>query len=151
MVVVGLQSALRDNYNIIPLPHTTTHTPIDRVDYVATSIHKSLLILPVTVFFRKEEYFGATSEAMLDTDASGNLISLELVDLLELPITMFEPGNEIKYYLADDTVYTSRATVTIHLKLHNTQHKETITLRILETSSFPIILGLSWFQLHNPN
>ncbi|CEP12795.1 hypothetical protein [Parasitella parasitica] len=87
---------------------------------------------------------------MVDTGASSNFISLDLVKQFNLDIENCAPGEEMFFRLANNTVYTSRSTTTITLRLDNTMHGETITLRVIDGASFSIILCMPWLRRHNP-
>ncbi|CEP16232.1 hypothetical protein [Parasitella parasitica] len=111
-----------------------------------TSSHDSLFVLPVTV----NEFHDDETEALVDTGAADNFISLRLVDEMSLHFTMCKPEDQTKFRLANNEIYQCRAITTINLKINNTNHEEEVTFKILEDAFFDIILGMPWIKLHNP-
>ncbi|CEP08715.1 hypothetical protein, partial, partial [Parasitella parasitica] len=63
-----------------------------------TSSHDSLFVLPVTV----NEFHDDKTEALIDTGAADNFISLRLVDEMSLHFTMCKPEDQTKFRLANN-------------------------------------------------
>ncbi|KAI8636941.1 hypothetical protein BD408DRAFT_459117 [Parasitella parasitica] len=111
---------------------------LNHIRSTAMSDHFALFILPAFLYYGDDEEFVTTTEAMVDTGASSNFISSELVQRLNLEVEHNAPGEEMFFRLANNSVYVSRTTTTITLRLDNSMHEEVITLRIIEGASFEL-------------
>ncbi|CEP11773.1 hypothetical protein [Parasitella parasitica] len=144
---------MRSYYKGVPATKRARLAQHQRLGYVkstAASDHFALFILPAFLYYGEDEEFVKTIEAMVDTGASPNFISWDLVQEFNLEVELCAPGEEMFLRLANNTVYNSRSTITITLRLDNTMHEEIITLRVIDGASFSIILGMPWLRRHNP-
>ncbi|CEP08736.1 hypothetical protein, partial, partial [Parasitella parasitica] len=104
----------------------------------------------ITLYHGDNEEDATNTRALLDSGAIHNFASLALVDYLRVPVEKFPTNERCVYRLADGSLYTCKAFCAITMRIDGTHHEETVVFRILETCSFPIILGMDWIKRHDP-
>ena len=88
------------------------------------------------------------SHALLDSGASTNLISEALVLASKIPVV--KKLHSYNVVLADNSVITSIVFKTIPIWLRMGPHKEKISFDVMNSLSYPLIIGFPWLRAHNP-
>ncbi|KAG2190700.1 hypothetical protein INT47_007742 [Mucor saturninus] len=85
---------------------------------------------------------------MIDSGASASFIDASLVRKTGL---LSQPSSEAtNFRLANNSIQSSAMSSTVFMQIAGTHHEEFITLRHLEPSAHPVILGMNWLKRHNP-
>ncbi|KAG2204465.1 hypothetical protein INT47_005256 [Mucor saturninus] len=117
----------------------------DDILYVAESLDENLLVIPITI---KLDNILFTTTALIDSGASASFIDASLVRKTGL---LSQPSSEaITFRLANNSIQSSAMSSTVFMQIAGTHHEEFITLRHLEPSAHPVILGMNWLKRHNP-
>ena len=109
-------------------------------------------VIPTTLSSIDDKISVTDDASLLDTGATGSskgYISPEFAESAKLPLTPLP--YPIPVYNVDGTLNASgsiKYTCTTNLTIGD--HVETITLRVTNTGSSNVILGLEWLRLHNP-
>ena len=88
--------------------------------------------------------------AMVDSGATGNFISRNLVDINDLPTR--KKKRSYKLRLADGSVFSTGKVEeeTRSLPVTIQRHHEEITFDIIGMATYNVILGMPWLNKHNP-
>jgi transposase InsO family protein len=132
-------------------PSTNTTKPKKKVSFSAASVQPhvpdsvSLFYVPVSIQLPRKTI---QSFALLDIGASANFISSDLVTQYDIPASSLPES--VPLNLADGSSATPVSQFAPSLSLTIGNHSELTSLMITRTSH-PLVLGLPWFQTHNPS
>ncbi|KAL7332989.1 Retrotransposon-derived protein peg10 [Mucor circinelloides] len=125
---------------------------VGEIKKVATSKFQSIIVIPITAYHGPNEKEASGTDALIDTGAIHNFVSLEWADYLGIPIEKFDLDQRRTYRLADGTEYVlCKAFCAITIRIDDTHHVENTTFHILESCSFHVILGMQWLKRHRPH
>lgn len=102
-------------------------------------------VVPVAIYLNDRII---STHALLDSGSSGNFISASLVSMYTIPVVSKRSPEELR--LATGTLsahLVSQETTSLDFAIGN--HKESLIFDVTHLA-FPVILGLPWFQHHNP-
>lgn len=88
------------------------------------------------------------SHALLDSGASANLISEAFVLASKIPVV--QKHSPYKVVLANKKISAVISFETVPVWLFLGDHKEQISLDVMPSLSYPLIIGLPWLEKHNP-
>ena len=128
----------------------TEFLEVGEIKLIAKSKYQSIMVIPITAYHGPNEEEATRTDALIDTGAIHNFVSLEWADYLGIPIEKFAPGQQRTYRLADGSEYICKAFCAMTFRIDNTHHVKSTVFHILETCSFHAILGVEWIKRHNP-
>ena len=86
----------------------------------------------------------------MDSGAAGNFMDINVARRLQVPQTTVNPPFVISA-LDGRSLGKGRVTVaTAPLRLQSDTHWEEITLYLIDSPGFPVVLGFPWLNRHNP-
>ncbi|CAO3656888.1 unnamed protein product [Mucor fragilis] len=72
------------------------------------------------------------------------------METLQLELLRCPVGEEVLFRLANSSIYVSKHTVILPVRIMNTMHEKLLTLRVIEAASFLMIFGMPWLRRHCP-
>lgn len=114
--------------------------------FLVQTIDRNIMIIPVEILAPSKKI--VRTFALLDSGASVSFISTHLVKTHDLPIT--DTNSPMIYKLANGIEHQNNSVSTLGLQVSGTHHQELISFRHLPNAAFPIILGNSWLNRHDP-
>ncbi|KAL0154822.1 hypothetical protein M9458_049085 [Cirrhinus mrigala] len=109
--------------------------------------YKSLTLL-VTI---RTDTLSLDLTAMIDSGAALNLINQDIVKKYNIPTQPCIPPIQIKAIndtLIDHGIHHQTKTVTLQIGL---LHQESITLHVVDSPKYEVILGFPWLSIHDPD
>ena len=113
--------------------------------FLVKSMDSGLLVIPVELIVLNNVI---RTYALVDSGASDSFIALDLV--IKAGLHSYKELHPTNFKLADGTTQTCNALTLVNMQVSGTNHHEKISLRLLQSSVFPIILGKSWLSQHDP-
>ncbi|KAI2647858.1 Transposon Tf2-9 polyprotein [Labeo rohita] len=113
-----------------------------------TSLQYKSLTLPVTI---RTDTLTLDLTAMIDSGAALNLINKDIVKKYNIPIQPCIPPIQIKAIndtLIDHGIHHQTRTVKLQIGL---LHQESITLYVVDSPKYEVILGFPWLSIHDPD
>lgn len=104
------------------------------------------MIIPVEIIAASNKVI--RTFALIDSGASVSFISSHLVKTHDFPIT--STNSPMVYKLANGAEHHNNSISILGLQVSGTHHQEVISFRHLPNAAFPIILGNSWLNRHDP-
>uniref|UniRef100_A0A8K9UP60 CCHC-type domain-containing protein n=1 Tax=Oncorhynchus mykiss TaxID=8022 RepID=A0A8K9UP60_ONCMY len=90
-------------------------------------------------------------KALVDSGAAGNFIDRGLAQRLRIPLVKVEPPFPV-HSLASRPLGSGlvrEATIPLEM-ITQGNHKERISLFLIDSPAFPVVLGIPWLAIHNP-
>lgn len=104
--------------------------------------------LPVSISWGESSH---SCRALVDSGAAGNFIDVDLAHKLNVPLQSLDSPLSVTA-LDGRPLGNGRVTqATSRLLLKSDAHQEEITLYLVRSPEFPVILGYPWLNLHNPH
>ncbi|KAL0170290.1 hypothetical protein M9458_034886, partial [Cirrhinus mrigala] len=106
------------------------------------------LTLPVTI---RTDTLSLDLTAMIDSGAALNLINQDIVKKYNIPTQPCIPPIQIKAIndtLIDHGIHHQTKTITLQIGL---LHQESITLYVVDSPKYEVILGFPWLSIHDPD
>ncbi|KAI2647999.1 Transposon Tf2-9 polyprotein [Labeo rohita] len=113
-----------------------------------TSLQYKSLTLPVTI---RTDTLNLDLTAMIDSGAALNLINKNIVQKYNIPTQPCIPPIQIKAIndtLIDHGIHHQTRTITLQIGL---LHHEDITLYVVDSPRYEVILGFPWLSIHDPD
>lgn len=108
-----------------------------------------LFTLPLA--FTLENGKTGTFAAMLDSGASSNFITQEVVDQFDLPVVIKKHPIELAVIDGSPAPQGPIKLETCSIKISIGNHQESLVFDVLPSSHYQAILGLPWLSKHNPS
>ena len=89
--------------------------------------------------------------ALVDSGAAGNFIDTALVRRLKIPQEALETPLSVSALDGQPIGNGKVTSATTPLRLHVGNHNEDISLHLLDSPEFPVVLGFPWLNRHNPH
>ena len=105
------------------------------------------VFLPVYLSWGEQRH---TFQAFIDSGAAGNCMDISVARRLQVPQIAVNPPFTISA-LDGRSLGKGRVTAaTAPLRLLSDNHREEITLYLIDSPGFPVVLGFPWLNRHNP-
>ena len=89
--------------------------------------------------------------ALVDSGAAGNFIDTALVQRLKIPQEALETPLSVSALDGQPIGNGKVTSATTPLRLDVGNHNENISLHLLDSPEFPVVLGFPWLNRHNPH
>ena len=104
--------------------------------------------LPISISWGKNKH---SCQALVDSGAAGNFIDRGLAQRLKIPLVSLETPLAVTALDGRALGNGSVTRVTSRVRLQLEDHREEISLNLICSPEFPVVLGFPWLNRHNPH
>ncbi len=108
------------------------------------------LLIPIKLYFAHQVL---STQAMIDSGATGNFISQEIISKHQLPTVLKDTPEMLKVIdgtpISSGSITSNTPMLKLGISLGETTFSNTVTLDIIPMK-YPVILGLPWLKKHDP-
>lgn len=90
-------------------------------------------------------------QALVDSGAAGNFIDSRLAHTLKVPLVALDAPLSVSALDGQPLGNGKVTSVTSPLRIHVANHLEEISLHLIDSPEFPVVLGFPWLRRHNPH